>query len=220
MTTRLIGGHNISNILASIGAAFLLEVPRSAIIAGIERLQVIPGRLEPVLEPAATTFSPHKPKVLVDYAHTPDALGATLGHLRKLTAGRLIAVFGCGGDRDQGKRHEMGEIAGRNSDVVVVTSDNPRTEDPKQIARTIVEGIRASGHAAIDETQARMGERGYLVELERQQGIRLALGISRPQDLVLVAGKGHEAFQTVGATRRAFDDRQMVRNALESWDEP
>jgi len=140
--------------------------------------------------------------VVVDYAHSPDALARVLDVLRPLARGRLITVFGCGGDRDRGKRPLMGEAAARRSDLVVLTSDNPRTEDPLGILADIEEGVRAAGMT------------GHLVEPDRRAAIALALGLARPGDLVLVAGKGHEDYQIVGTVKRHLDDREEVRCAL------
>src|SRR5438094_950167 len=153
-----------------------------------------PGRLEQIAGPGFT--------VVVDYAHSPDALARALEVLRPLARGRLITVFGCGGDRDRGKRPLMGEAAARRSDVVVLTSDNPRTEDPLGILAEIEEGVRAAG----------MTE--HVVEPDRRAAIALALGRARPGDLVLVAGKGHEDYQIVGTVKRHLDDREEVRRAL------
>ena len=142
--------------------------------------------------------------MVVDYAHTPDALARALDVLRPLTTGRLIAVFGCGGDRDRGKRPLMGEAAARRSDLVILTSDNPRTEDPMRILDDIEEGVRAAGI------------RSHRVEPDRRAAIALAIGLARPGDLVLLAGKGHEDYQIVGADRHHLDDREEVRRVLGS----
>jgi len=146
--------------------------------------------------------------VVVDYAHTPDALGRLLDVLRPLTAGALISVFGCGGDRDRGKRPLMGEAAARRSDVVVLTSDNPRTEEPGAILAEIETGVRAAGMTAL------AGRRGYVVEADRPAAIARAVGLARPGDLVVVAGKGHEDYQIIGTEKRHLDDREEVRRVL------
>jgi UDP-N-acetylmuramoyl-L-alanyl-D-glutamate--2,6-diaminopimelate ligase len=140
--------------------------------------------------------------VVVDYAHTPDALARALEVLRPLTTGRLVTVFGCGGDRDPGKRPLMGEAAARGSDLVVLTSDNPRTEDPLRIIADVERGVRAAGATA------------YRVEPDRRAAIALAVELARPGDLVLVAGKGHEDYQIVGTEKHPLDDRDEVRRAL------
>ncbi len=150
---------------------------------------------------------------MIDYAHTPDALARLLDALRPLAAGALIAVFGCGGDRDRGKRPLMGEAAARRADQVVLTSDNPRTEDPDRILADIEAGVRAAGLVRLAAPRA--GGRGYVVEADRRAAIALAVDLARPGDLVVVAGKGHEDYQIVGTEKRHLDDREEVRRALE-----
>jgi len=172
-----------------LGAAFDL----APIIRGIEALANVPGRLERVGARGVNVF--------VDYAHSDDALTRALAALRPLTTGRLITVFGCGGDRDQGKRPLMGEAAARGSDAVIVTSDNPRTEDPKAIIDAILPGL-AKGRATAQ------------VEADRRKAIDLAIGMAKPGDVVLLAGKGHEDYQIIGATKHHFDDREEARRAL------
>jgi UDP-N-acetylmuramoyl-L-alanyl-D-glutamate--2,6-diaminopimelate ligase len=162
-----------------------------AALAGLWRLPPVPGRLEPV--PSTRGFH-----VFVDYAHTPDALTRVLGTLRPLTPGRLIVVFGCGGDRDRSKRPLMGAAAERGADRVVLTSDNPRSEDPAVILQQIRAGM--DGPA--------------LVEPDRETAIRRALSAARPGDVVLIAGKGHEATQTIGAEVRDFHDPTVAARIL------
>ena len=146
---------------------------------------------------------------MVDYAHTPDALERLLAALRPLTPGALITVFGCGGDRDRGKRPLMGEAAARASDLVVITSDNPRTEDPQRILADIEPGVRGAGLAPL--ARATAGARGYVVEPDRPAAIALAVRLARPGDVVVVAGKGHEDYQIIGTEKRHLDDREEVR---------
>ncbi len=166
-----------------------------------------PGRLEPI--PGLPGVS-----VLVDYAHKPDALRAVLETLRALKRGRLLCVFGCGGDRDRGKRPLMGEIAGRLAEVPILTSDNPRTEDPMKIIAEVEAGLAASGLRRIDRSEC--GKRdGYVVEPDRRAAIALALRTAAPGDIVLIAGKGHEDYQIVGSRRLKFDDRVEVRSIIE-----
>jgi UDP-N-acetylmuramoyl-L-alanyl-D-glutamate--2,6-diaminopimelate ligase len=164
---------------------------------------------------------------LVDYAHSPDALEKVLGAVRPLTGGKLVTVFGCGGDRDRGKRPAMGEIAGRLSDVTVLTSDNPRTERPIAILEEIEAGISRTQAIKLDIStlQSRGAEsrkpiseskRGYFVEADRRTAIGIALSISRPGDLVLIAGKGHEDYQILGAEKIHFDDREVAREEAEA----
>src|SRR5881392_185488 len=192
--SRLVGAPHLENILGAAAAAWALGTPPEAIARGLAAAEPPPGRLEQIPGPGFT--------VVVDYAHSPDALARALDVLRPLARGRLITVFGCGGDRDRGKRPLMGEAAARRSDVVVLTSDNPRTEDPLGILADIEEGVRAAGMT------------GHLVEPDRRAAIALAIGRARPGDLVLVAGKGHEDYQIVGTVKRHLDDREEVRRAL------
>jgi UDP-N-acetylmuramoyl-L-alanyl-D-glutamate--2,6-diaminopimelate ligase len=197
--SRLVGAPHVENILAAVATAWALGADVEAITAGIAEVSV-PGRLEQIAGPG---FS-----VLVDYAHTPDALARSLEVIRPLTSGRVIVVFGCGGDRDRGKRPLMGEAAARLADLVVLTSDNPRTEDPARIIAEIEAGVRAAGLTATGTG------RRYLVEPDRRAAIALAVGQAREGDIVLVAGKGHEDYQIVGTEKRHLDDRQEVREAL------
>src|SRR5690606_35769235 len=146
-----------------------------------------PGRLERIDGRGVSAF--------VDYAHTDDALRRALAALRAVAPRRLIVVFGCGGDRDRGKRPLMGEVAGRGADLVVVTSDNPRTEDPAAIVEAIVPGVEAAGRRRLTLDEARAGADGYVVEVDRRAAIDLAVACARPGDVVLIAGKGHEDYQ-------------------------
>jgi UDP-N-acetylmuramoyl-L-alanyl-D-glutamate--2,6-diaminopimelate ligase len=151
--------------------------------------------------------------VLVDYAHTPDALEKVLGAVRPLTKQRVLTVFGCGGDRDRGKRPLMGEIAARLSDLLVLTSDNPRTEDPLMILAEIEGGIQNTGLKRFAGDSPQTG-RGYWVEKDRRAAIRIGLRAAQPGDLVLIAGKGHEDYQILGTTKVHFDDREVARQEL------
>ena len=193
--SSLVGAANLQNILGAIGVACALKLHPRAIAEGIDKLRSVPGRLEIVPNRLGIT-------ILVDYAHSPDALEKVLGAVRPLTGGKLVTVFGCGGDRDRGKRPAMGEIAGRLSDVTVLTSDNPRTESPIAILEEIEGGIRRTEAIKLDifTLQSRGAEslksisesrRGYFVEANRRTAIGIALSIARPGDLVLIAGKGH-----------------------------
>ena len=193
---KLISEFNVMNALAATAIAVSQGVPLEAIGAGLTRVRNVEGRLETV--DAGQDFT-----IVVDYAHTPDALEKTIAAVAKLASGRLITVFGCGGDRDRGKRAIMGEIAMRGSDVVVVTSDNPRTEDPDAIIAEIVAGI-GSGRGGME----------LAVIENRREAIRHAIGVARTGDLVLIAGKGHEGYQIVGTTRSHFDDREEARAAV------
>jgi UDP-N-acetylmuramoyl-L-alanyl-D-glutamate--2,6-diaminopimelate ligase len=188
----LLGRFNAENAATALGAALLQDVPLEE---GVERLAAAsapPGRLEVTArEPAP---------VILDYAHTPDALARVLETLRPLYPGRLIVVFGAGGDRDRAKRPEMGRVAARGADIPIVTSDNPRTEDPEAIVDDIISGMGAASHHRI---------------VDRREAIATALEMARPGDAVLLAGKGHETYQVMGTQRRPFDEREVVRSLLE-----
>jgi UDP-N-acetylmuramoyl-L-alanyl-D-glutamate--2,6-diaminopimelate ligase len=200
----LVGSAHLENVVGAAATAWALGVPAEAIARGLGEMAPPPGRLEQIHGPGFT--------VIVDYAHSPDALARALDVLRPLTPGRLVTVFGCGGDRDRGKRPLMGAVAARRSDVVILTSDNPRSEDPARILADIEEGVRAAGMPALG--QPAPGACGYLVEADRRAAVALAVGLARPGDLVLVAGKGHEDYQIVGSEKRHLDDREEVRRAL------
>lgn len=195
-STRLIGRHNLSNILAAVTVAFHLGLSPEEIVAGIEAFRPVPGRLESV--DCGQPF-----RVFVDYAHTDDALHRCLAGLRSLTAGRLFCVFGAGGDRDRTKRPKLG-VAASVADVALVTSDNPRSENPRTIIDEIVAGMSDAQSA--------------IIEVDRRQAIRRALSMAGPGDCVLIAGKGHENEQIIGQTQLPFDDRQVTREILrERW---
>ncbi len=190
---RLPGAHNVSNALAAVASGLAVGIPLQTCLDGIAALHRVPGRLEPVQNDRGFA-------VFVDYAHTPDALERVLDVLRPLTPGRLITVFGCGGDRDRGKRPLMGRAASQRSDVVVLTSDNPRSEDPLAILAEIAGGIEGACE----------------VEPDRALAIARALALAGPGDCVLIAGKGHESTQTIGAITLPFDDAQVARTWLEA----
>jgi UDP-N-acetylmuramoyl-L-alanyl-D-glutamate--2,6-diaminopimelate ligase len=187
-TINLPGRFNVRNALAALGIARALGIPADVAVRGLAGTRAVPGRME--------RFGAFGIDAIVDYAHTPDALENVLRAARETTRRRLIVVFGCGGDRDAGKRAEMGAIATRLADRVIVTSDNPRTENPLTIAETIVNGFDAD------------------IELDRRAAIRRAIDEARAGDTVVVAGKGHETYQIVGAESRPFDDRDEVRIAF------
>ena len=194
ITSPLVGRPHVYNMLSAAGAALELGYDLDSIKKGLGKCVGAPGRFERV--PNDSDFA-----VVVDYAHTDDALLNTLKTARDLTTGRIITVFGCGGDRDKTKRQPMGRVAGQSSDFVIITSDNPRTEDPTAIARPIEEAMRARG--------AR-----YRVELDRAKAIREAIVDAHAGDIVVIAGKGHEDYQIVGTEKRPFDDRVEARRAL------
>lgn len=197
----LIGEINLLNILGASALSVALGVESDAVVDGVRRCPGAPGRLEVVPAKAGVT-------VLVDYAHKPDALLAVLTALRGLRAGRTICVFGCGGDRDRGKRPIMGEIAGRLADIPVLTSDNPRSENPMAIIAEVERGLIEAGRTRTDDAPA---SRGYIVEPDRHAAIRIALKIANAGDAVLIAGKGHEDYQLVAGRVLSFDDRVVVR---------
>jgi UDP-N-acetylmuramoyl-L-alanyl-D-glutamate--2,6-diaminopimelate ligase len=206
LRSPLVGAHNLENLLCAAGLALALGIPPSAVEAGLAACPRAPGRLERVERDGVAVF--------VDYAHSPDALGRVLDALRALGPRRLVCVFGCGGDRDRGKRPLMGEAAGRRADLVVATSDNPRSEDPLAILDEVVAGLDRAGLARRSEAEAATGASGYAVVPDRRAAIELAVRAARPGDAVLVAGKGHEDYQLVGAEKRPFDDREEARRAL------
>ncbi|MFN8544752.1 MAG: UDP-N-acetylmuramoyl-L-alanyl-D-glutamate--2,6-diaminopimelate ligase [Candidatus Binatia bacterium] len=204
-TSPLVGAPHTENIMGAAATAWALGMAPETIAAGIGTAEPPPGRVERIAGPGFT--------VVVDYAHSPDALQRLLEAMRPLTPGALITVFGCGGDRDRGKRPIMGEAAARLSDVVVLTSDNPRTEEPLAILRDIELGVRAGGMEPLPS--AKPGLCGYVVEPDRRAAVAFAIRLARPGDLVVVAGKGHEDYQIVGREKRHLDDREQVRQALE-----
>ncbi|MBN1652418.1 MAG: UDP-N-acetylmuramoyl-L-alanyl-D-glutamate--2,6-diaminopimelate ligase [Deltaproteobacteria bacterium] len=205
----LVGDHNLENLLVALGCAVALEIDRDKVASAISRAKGAPGRLERIDHPAGVL-------VLVDYAHTPDALARVLAVLRPLTEGRLLVVFGCGGDRDTGKRPLMGEVGARGADIVILTSDNPRSEPPETIIRQIEQGVLRERMPPVDASCLVDCRRGYLVREDRRSAIDLAIAAARPKDSVLIAGKGHETVQIVGANRNPFDDRIEARRAIDA----
>ncbi|HEY5257998.1 MAG TPA: UDP-N-acetylmuramoyl-L-alanyl-D-glutamate--2,6-diaminopimelate ligase [Candidatus Baltobacteraceae bacterium] len=187
---KIAGRFNVANALCAIACARLLGVDDATAARGLAALDRVAGRMERV---------PGDVEVVVDYSHTPDSLDNALRALRPSTRGRLTVVFGCGGDRDRGKRAQMGEIAARLADGIYVTSDNPRGEDPQAIADEILGGI---------------GTHERVVELDRRVAIRTAIARAAPGDAVLIAGKGHETYQIVGSEVLPFDDAAVAREAL------
>jgi UDP-N-acetylmuramoyl-L-alanyl-D-glutamate--2,6-diaminopimelate ligase len=204
--SRLLGPHNLENILAAAGMALGAGFSRLAVREGIERVGRVPGRMERVDAPGVN--------VLVDYAHTDDALRHALTATRALAKGRVLVVFGCGGERDAGKRPLMGQAAGELADVVVLTSDNPRGEDPEAILSAITPGVEKAGLRRMSPAKAKGGEKGFLVEADRRAAIQLAVSLAQPDDVVLVAGKGHETYQQVGQEKLPFDDREVAGEAV------
>ncbi len=209
IASPLIGLHNLYNLLAAVSAAEVLGVPLPAVERGIRKLARVPGRLDRV--PGGDGI-----RIFVDYAHTPDALERSLETLRSARPPRLIVIFGCGGDRDRGKRPTMGQAAGRGSDWAILTSDNPRTEDPLRILEEVEKGIRETGRPKYpaDRLTLKEAQGGYLVIPDRREAIHRVIGAARPGDVVLIAGKGHEDYQILGTKKIHFDDREEALEAL------
>jgi UDP-N-acetylmuramoyl-L-alanyl-D-glutamate--2,6-diaminopimelate ligase len=187
----LLGDFNVANALAAAATALGLGRPMAQVVERLACAPQVPGRMERISDTPCI--------VLRDYAHTPDALERALTSLRPLTAGRLIAVFGCGGDRDRGKRAIMGRLAAQLSDLAIATSDNPRTEDPGAI---------------IDDIEQGMGGMPHLRIVDRLAAIHAALGEGRRGDTILLAGKGHETYQVIGTEKFPFDEREIVQEAV------
>ena len=195
--SKLIGKHNVYNILSAVGAALSLDVSLDDVVRGVEVLQGVPGRFEQI--DLGQDFT-----VVVDYAHTGDAIANILGVAREFTGGRILTVFGCGGDRDHGKRAEMGRIAVGLSDFTVITSDNPRTEDPEKIMDDIRAGV-----------PVHLREKGrYVCVPERREAIGYSISLAESGDIVMVVGKGHEDYQILDSQTICFDDREVVRETL------
>jgi UDP-N-acetylmuramoyl-L-alanyl-D-glutamate--2,6-diaminopimelate ligase len=192
----LMGAYNAVNLLGVLGVLLASDVPLDQALKVLPELNAVSGRMQ-------TLGGGARPLVVVDYAHTPDALEQVLSALRAhLARGRLACVFGCGGDRDAGKRPLMGEVASRLADAVFITSDNPRSEDPLAIIEAIASGARPP----------------YVLEPDRQRAIGLAVSSARPGDVVLVAGKGHETYQEAGGVRHPFSDVEVANACLARWD--
>ncbi|MBW3668132.1 MAG: UDP-N-acetylmuramoyl-L-alanyl-D-glutamate--2,6-diaminopimelate ligase [Actinobacteria bacterium] len=191
------GDFNVANALCAAAMASLLDVPASAVAAGLSAVRAVPGRFEPV--DVGQPFT-----VVVDYAHTPDGLGRVLRSARTVVdpEARVIVVFGCGGDRDRAKRPMMGQVAAEVADLAFLTNDNPRSEDPMAIIAEVLTGVPL--------------RRSVTVEPDRAAAIGMALGAARPGDIVVIAGKGHETGQTTGEVTVPFDDREVARRLLEA----
>jgi UDP-N-acetylmuramoyl-L-alanyl-D-glutamate--2,6-diaminopimelate ligase len=209
-SSHLPGRFNLYNILAAAAVGVALDLPLAAISRGIERHKKVPGRLEMVENDRGVAL-------FVDYAHTADALDNVLRTLAELATGRIITVFGCGGDRDRGKRPIMGEVAGRLSDLSIITSDNPRSEPPEAIMMEIRGGIipcrmREYG---VEELAGGLAKKGFVLIESRREAIRMAARLARPGDIILLAGKGHEKYQIIGSERFYFDDREEAVAAFQ-----
>jgi UDP-N-acetylmuramoyl-L-alanyl-D-glutamate--2,6-diaminopimelate ligase len=203
LESRVVGTFNVANLLGTLGVLLASDVPLATALAALATLEPPPGRMQRLGGGAA-------PLVVIDYAHTPDALDKVLVALRPAVAadGALVCLFGCGGDRDPGKRREMGRIAATLADRVVVTSDNPRGEDPTAIAMAIAEGVRDAGN------------RHWRLEMDRGKAIRAAIAAARAGDVVLLAGKGHEDYQEANGVRTQFSDAAEAASALAQWRAP
>jgi UDP-N-acetylmuramoyl-L-alanyl-D-glutamate--2,6-diaminopimelate ligase len=194
-TIRLPGEHNIRNALSAFACARELGIPPRTVLEGLADLERIPGRLDPVS--AGQSFS-----VCVDFAHTESALSSVLDSLNLLPHRKIITVFGCGGDRDKSKRGPMGAAACAGSDIAIATSDNPRSEDPMEILKAVEKGMHEGGYD------------NYRIIPDRKEAIYEAIKIAQKDDIVLIAGKGHETVQYVGEQALHFDDAQTARDAL------
>ncbi|MBI3724441.1 UDP-N-acetylmuramoyl-L-alanyl-D-glutamate--2,6-diaminopimelate ligase, partial [bacterium] len=192
----LVGKHNVENALGAAAAAWAVGVSPETIVRGLESVRCVPGRVEPVV----VEHAPRAPRVLVDYAHTADALEKVLGYLRPLVRGRLVVVFGCGGDRDRGKRPLMAAAVERHADLAVLTSDNPRSEDPGAILEEVLSGFKR--------------KRAVRILPDRREAIFEAVRRARKDDLLVIAGKGHETGQITRDGVLPFDDRSVAREAL------
>lgn len=209
INSPLLGELNLYNILAAVGVSISQQFPLEVIKRGIETAKQVPGRLERVLNDEGIL-------ILVDYAHTSDALDRMLSAVKGFTPGRTISVFGCGGDRDRGKRSKMGAVAIKHCDLIIITSDNPRSEDPLKIISEIEEGIKKIRVKKYHPRELVDGfvERGYVAVPDRKKAINLAINFAKTGDQVIIAGKGHEQYQIVGSKILPFDDRAEVRDAL------
>jgi UDP-N-acetylmuramoyl-L-alanyl-D-glutamate--2,6-diaminopimelate ligase len=196
---RLLGAHNVSNALCAIALCGGLGIKLDEIVKAVGTLPCVPGRFEHV--DAGQSF-----QVIVDYAHTDDGLRNVLTAAREICKGRIVTVFGCGGDRDKTKRPKMATVVANMSDYAIITSDNPRTEDPHRILMDVEVGMQRLGRKRNDE---------YLVIEDRAQAIREALRMAKSGDLVMIAGKGHEDYQIIGTEKIHFDDRETARMILE-----
>ncbi|MCZ8511229.1 UDP-N-acetylmuramoyl-L-alanyl-D-glutamate--2,6-diaminopimelate ligase [Paenibacillus filicis] len=197
LTMKLVGRFNVYNALGAIAAALAEDIPLEGILDSLSQVHSVEGRMEIV--DAGQDFL-----VLVDYAHTPDGLENALSTIRQFAEGDVICVFGCGGDRDRAKRPLMGGVTAKYSDYLLVTSDNPRTENPEQILRDIVPGIEAAG---FDPGR-------YTLSVDRKQAITEAIRRAKPKDIVLIAGKGHETYQDIMGVKHPFDDRRVAEEAI------
>jgi len=209
LRSPMLGEHNLENLLVALGCAHALRLDLDVVAKAWESAAGSSGRLERIAHP-------HDVAVLVDYAHTPDALRRVLDTMRAVTPNRLIVVFGAGGDRDKGKRPEMGRVGVQSADVCVLTSDNPRSEDPQRILDDVEAGAKQAGGVRIEAGELAGASRGYCTLIDRREAIATAIRIAGAGDTVLLAGKGHETYQILGTERRHFDDREEAHAAIAS----
>jgi UDP-N-acetylmuramoyl-L-alanyl-D-glutamate--2,6-diaminopimelate ligase len=209
----LMGDFNLENTLVACGVAVALQIDPQIIVDGIANCAQVPGRVERV-----QVSGEGEPTVIVDYAHTPDAIDKLLSTLRPLASGQLITVFGCGGDRDRSKRPLMAKAVARWSDRIVATNDNPRTEDAMQILSDVEGGLTQLQR--VDAESLGTAAAAYSTIPDRRRAIEVAIEIAKPEDMVVIAGKGHEDYQIIGVERRPFADRDEARRALQHWSAP
>jgi UDP-N-acetylmuramoyl-L-alanyl-D-glutamate--2,6-diaminopimelate ligase len=209
----LLGDFNLENLVVACGLAAALEVPLPVIAEGVARCPQVPGRMELIGSGQADL-----PTVIVDYAHTPDAVDKLLAAVDALAVGRLITVFGCGGDRDRTKRPRMAQAVAKWSHCVIATSDNPRTEEAGKILKDVEVGLSTLRRVEPENLAAADG--CYAVEIDRRRAIDLAISIARAEDTVVLAGKGHEDYQIIGHDKLPFDDREEAARALATWVQP
>ena len=209
VNSPLIGKFNLYNMLAAAMAALSLDIPEKFVRTGVAKLKKVPGRLEKISKS-------DEPGVFVDYAHTDDALRKVIQNLSAFRRRKIVTVFGCGGDRDRGKRPLMGKAAVSFSDMTIVTSDNPRTENPLAIIGEIEKGIHEIPVKKVspETLNKESNEKGYTVIPDRKKAIEAAVSLADPLDIVLIAGKGHENYQIIGDRRIPFDDRKVAKKAL------
>jgi UDP-N-acetylmuramoyl-L-alanyl-D-glutamate--2,6-diaminopimelate ligase len=203
----LVGDFNLENLTVAVGVACGLGIAPAVIARGVAECPQVPGRMQRVGAELTGV-----PTVLVDYAHTPDAVEKVLRAVRPLTRGKLIAVFGCGGDRDRSKRPKMSEAVARLADRAVLTSDNPRTEDPQRILADVEAGLGAMQR--VTGAGFASAQRAYVALVDRREAIELAIASARPEDTIVIAGKGHEDYQIIGREKFPFDDREEAQRAL------
>jgi UDP-N-acetylmuramoyl-L-alanyl-D-glutamate--2,6-diaminopimelate ligase len=206
LASPLIGRFNLENLAVAVGIGVGMGLDGKTIARALDSVNGVPGRLERVPARGIGVF--------VDYAHTPDALERVMAATRPLATGRLIVVFGCGGDRDRTKRPKMGRAVARDANLAIVTSDNPRTEEPATIVEMIVEGVMEEASPRLDARSLASAPRGWVAIVDRRAAIGAAMAAARPGDVVVIAGKGHEDYQIIGKTKHHFDDREEAAAAL------